>query len=307
MSNGLKERQVGNVRRRPGNSRTESWTEGRAAWGTDVWQPASPATLDQGLGTLNPAAVPTTAFLHCQQPTSGSASSGAAFDLPTIAAQAVPATVQVLTAHGAGSGFLAHPNGLVVTARHVVEEGWHSLRHVDVRLETVPGRPEVVPAVVCRSHRALDYALLWLLADGPFPTLTIGNPQALRFAEPVLAVGFPVGLVNVVSAGIIANPCQRFRGVDCIQTTADIDHGNSGGPLISVTGVVGITVWGLGQVTAAKFAIPLDYLIEDIDLAIRHGRQTCLNARYCRACGAMDLTPTTWHCRTCGRDARHEE
>ena len=115
-------------------------------------------------------------------------------DLADIAERAIAATVEIMTESGFGSGFLVHPEGLIVTGRHVVQEDGHSLRTVKVKLAD----DRVVDGIVFQSHRQLDFALLWLLADGPFPVLPLGNPQSLRYAQTVLAIGAPSGLSNSI-------------------------------------------------------------------------------------------------------------
>jgi S1-C subfamily serine protease len=217
-------------------------------------------------------------------------------DLADIAESALAATVEVFTESGAGSGFIVHSDGLVVTGRHVVEEDVYSLRSVKVRLAD----NQVIEGIVFRSHRQLDFALLWLLADGPFPTLPIGNPRKLRAAQTVLAIGSPFGLSKTVTKGIVSNPQQKYNRVECIQTDASIDHGNSGGPLVSQDGVVGINLWGLGNLDSGKFAVPMDYLTQDIAEALKYGRNKCLKATYCLACGFTDYGRSTWYCRNCG-------
>ncbi|MBF0093770.1 MAG: trypsin-like peptidase domain-containing protein [Alphaproteobacteria bacterium] len=210
---------------------------------------------------------------------------------------AVSGVVQVVTPDGTGSGFLIHPDGLVVTARHVVGNE----RGAAVRL--FPQRPEErkIGAMVFRSHSHLDYALMWLLADGPFPFLRIGAPMKLRHAQTVYAIGSPAGLVNTVSRGIVSNPQGQFKGVTCVQTDAAIDHGNSGGPLITEEGeAVAVTLWGYGQFDAAKFCVPLDYLTTDIVTAAGYGRERCLAASYCVTCGFTEYDEPTWFCRNCG-------
>ena len=216
--------------------------------------------------------------------------------------KAVAATVQVLTRSGSGSGFIVHPEGLVITARHVVnnEEGY-SLRHVKVRMSSNKDPEELLDAVVFRSHRQLDYALLWLQPEGGYPTMKIGNPAALRHAQTVYAVGSPAGMTNTVSRGIVSNPLALFTQIECIQTDAAVDHGNSGGPLITENGeAIGINVWGLGKFDALKFAVPVDYLKKDIEQAIALGKQKCLDGTYCPACGFLDASDPTWFCRNCG-------
>lgn len=217
-------------------------------------------------------------------------------DFSDIAEYALSATVEVLTNSGSGSGFVIHTNGLVVTGRHVVEEDGYSLRKVQIRFSD----ERTFDGIVFRSHRQLDFALIWLLADGPFPTLKIGDPKNLRHAQTVLAIGAPSGLRNTVTRGIVSNPNQDFRFIECIQTDASIDHGNSGGPLVNYDGVVGITLWGLGNVDSAKFAVPIDYLTEDIQSAVNLGTARCLKATYCPACGYNDYSQPTWYCRNCG-------
>ncbi|HMP40894.1 MAG TPA: trypsin-like peptidase domain-containing protein, partial [Roseiflexaceae bacterium] len=127
-------------------------------------------------------------------------------DLPTIAAAGLAATVEIFTSRGLGSGFIVHPEGLVVTARHVIDDGSLSLRDVHVRLNAGTVRDVVIEGVIFRSHRPLDYALLWLTEGGPYPYLPLGKPGKLRHADTVVAIGSPSGLSNTVSAGIISNP-----------------------------------------------------------------------------------------------------
>ncbi|MBI1800400.1 MAG: trypsin-like peptidase domain-containing protein [Chloroflexi bacterium] len=215
----------------------------------------------------------------------------------------VDAVVEVATKGTIGSGFIIHPDGLVVTGRHVVEEDGVALRLVKVRLFPEKANEKTVDGVVFCSHSRLDFALLWLQADGPFPVLSIGDPQKLRYAQPVLAIGCPAGMPNVVSRGIISNPNASYRQVQCIQTDAAIDHGNSGGPLVTEQGeVVGINLWGIGSFDAAKFAVPIDYLTDDIAAALQHGRKACLEAAYCLHCGYTDYDRPAKHCRNCGAE-----
>jgi S1-C subfamily serine protease len=214
---------------------------------------------------------------------------------------AVAATVEVFTESGNGSGFIVHPDGLIVTARHVVDEDGVSARVVEVRLFADQPNEQTVKAVVFRSHRQLDFALLWLAADGSFPIMPIGDPQLLRAAQTVFAIGNPAGMPHTVSKGIVSNPNAHFKHVPCIQTDTAIDHGNSGGPLVTESGeVVGITLWGMGQFDAAKFVVPIDYVTSDIQQAIEHGRNKCIRATYCQACGYTEYDSPTWFCRNCG-------
>jgi serine protease Do len=188
-----------------------------------------------------------------------------------------------------------------VTGRHVVEEDGVALRVVKIRLFPDEANKQEMDAVVFCSHRQLDFALLWLLAEGPFPFLPMGDPQTLRRAQTVYAIGCPAGMPSVVSRGIVSNPKARYRLIDCVQTDAAIDHGNSGGPLVTENGeVVAINLWGIGSFDAAKFAVPIDYLTDDIEMALQNGRNECLNATCCPLCGYTHYDRSTWYCRNCG-------
>jgi S1-C subfamily serine protease len=215
--------------------------------------------------------------------------------------RAVAATVEVFTESGTGSGFIIHPKGLVVTGRHVVEENGLALRVVKIRLFPDKANEQIVNGVVFCSHRHMDFALVWLLAEGPFPALSMGDPQKLRHAQTVFAIGCPAGLSSVVSRGIVSNPEAHYRHVRCIQTDAAIDHGNSGGPLVTEDGeVVGINLWGIGSFDAAKFAVPIDYLTDDIEKALQSGPNKCLKAICCPLCGYTHYNGSTWYCQNCG-------
>lgn len=215
--------------------------------------------------------------------------------------QAVDGTVVVLVADGTGSGFVVHESGLVVTAKHVVEDGGQTQREVCVRLFSGLHDFRDVSATVFRFHRSLDYALMWLSAGGPYPSLPLGDPATLRHAQTVYAVGSPAGLARTVSRGIVSNPVARQRNIDYIQTDAAIDHGNSGGPLVDSNGrVVGMTVWGIGSYDAAKFAVPIDYMRADIEDALARGRETCLSVPLCWHCGTPEFEKPIWFCRNCG-------
>ena len=235
---------------------------------------------------------------------STSASSPPSESLDPIA-RAIQATVEVATDIGTGSGFIVHADGLVITARHVVDgRDRRSLRTVKVRLAPEREGERILEGAVFRSHHLLDYALLWLMANGPFPTLPLSEPQKLRHAQTIFAIGSHAGHPNTVSRGIVSNPNGHFHKLECIQTDAAIDHGNSGGPLVTEEGqAVGINLWGIGQFAAAKFSLPIDYLSADIEQALRFGRNRCLQANYCLVCGWLDDAEATWYCRNCGAQA----
>jgi serine protease Do len=135
-----------------------------------------------------------------------------------------------------GSGFIIRADGLIVTNRHVV----NGALKIHVRLPD--GRD--VPAKLLGADAVTDIALLKVSA-GNLPALRLGTSQSISVGDPVIAIGNPFGLGQSVSAGIISARGRTLEDdpyIDFLQTDAAINHGNSGGPLMSPDGtVVGVT------------------------------------------------------------------
>lgn len=151
-----------------------------------------------------------------------------------------------------GSGFIIDPKGLMVTNNHVIE----GAEKIKVRLA---GGKEYEAEIKGRDPKT-DLALLQIKGPGPFPYLTLGDSDAIRVGDWVLAVGNPFGLGHTVTQGIIsakgrvigAGPYDNF-----LQTDAAINPGNSGGPLLNLKGeVVGVNTAIVATGQGIGFAIP---------------------------------------------------
>ena len=137
---------------------------------------------------------------------------------------------------GLGSGVVLDPDGYIVTNHHVVDGA------DDVMVQIV-GRGEM-PAEIVGTDPATDLALLRVESDGALPHVALGDSDAVRVGEDVIAVGNPFGLGGTVTRGIVS-ATQRDVGSgpysDFIQTDAAINRGNSGGPLFNMQGeVIGV-------------------------------------------------------------------
>jgi serine protease Do len=175
------------------------------------------------------------------------------------------AVVQVRTPTGLGSGFVIHPSGYVVTNQHVIS-GEHKIsvtlfRQGDHELEQ--HHFTRVRIVALDPHT--DLALL-KIEDGDnhdFATVPLGSYHELRQGQPVFAVGSPLGLDRTVSEGIISLTNRFIEGRLLIQTTTEVNPGNSGGPLFNLRGeVIGVNdlkLIGLG-VEGLNFAIQVSTL-----------------------------------------------
>ncbi len=136
-----------------------------------------------------------------------------------------------------GSGFLAAPNGVVVTSFHIVQDS----EQVVVKL--LDGRK--FSSRVIRGDVRSDLAVILVDTHGAaLPFLELGDSDAMEIGDRVLAVGAPFGLTGSVTHGIISGKGRDLNlnlFEDFLQTDAAINPGNSGGPLVNLEGkVVGI-------------------------------------------------------------------
>lgn len=129
-----------------------------------------------------------------------------------------------------GSGVIVEANGTVVTNNHVIEGA------DDIKIALSDGR-EFPCKVVLRDDR-VDLAVLKIDTKESFPTLPIGNSDAVEVGDLVLAIGNPFGVGQTVTSGIVSalarNQVVRNEFGFFIQTDASINPGNSGGALMNM-------------------------------------------------------------------------
>ena len=178
---------------------------------------------------------------------------------------------------GGGSGFIVHPDGLVLTNKHVVFDPDSEYTVIMSDLKEYSGK------VVARDP-ITDIAVVKINATG-LPTARLGNSSKLEPGQTVMAIGNALGLFsNTVSKGIISGLARRIsaslgsggemehlRGV--LQTDVAINQGNSGGPLVDLNGeVVGINTAIIYGAQNIDFSIPINWAKEDLEDIIKHGR-----------------------------------
>ena len=137
---------------------------------------------------------------------------------------------------GLGSGVIVSPDGYILTNNHVVE----GADQIEVTLAdgreakaTLVGRDPDTDLAVLRIH----------LAD--LPVITFGNDANAHVGDVVLAIGYPFGVGQTVTQGIISALGRTQLGINTfenfIQTDAAINPGNSGGALVDANGnLIGI-------------------------------------------------------------------
>ena len=186
-----------------------------------------------------------------------------------------------LEEYASGSGFIVSENGYVLTNAHVVT----GAAAVDVLFSD----GEKTPALVVGTDVTTDIAVLKMEGED-YPALPIGDSNALRVGEYVIAIGNPLSayeLYGTVTFGIISATAREIN-IDgfvntYLQTDAAINFGNSGGPLINMAGQV-IGMNSAKSITAGYdtqgnaisaegigFALPIQNVIEIANVILREG------------------------------------
>ena len=179
----------------------------------------------------------------------------------------VTSEIQTMTPFGTqqgraiGTGFVVRSDGYILTNHHVVANA----SSVSV---TLPNG-DVHPATIVAQDEEHDLAVLKIDADR-LPALTLGDSNDVQIGETVVAIGFALDLSGgpTVTSGIVSSldrsvNVQDTTGPrsyrDLVQTDAALNHGNSGGPLVTLDGrVIGVNVAGGDGVENIGFAIPID-------------------------------------------------
>ena len=116
-------------------------------------------------------------------------------------------------------------------------------------------------------------ALLKIESAQDLPTVKLGDSDALKVGQWVVAIGSPFGLEHTVTAGIVSAKGRVIGSGpydDFIQTDASINPGNSGGPLLNLKGeVIGINTAIIASGQGIGFAIPVN-LAKDIIVALKN-------------------------------------
>jgi S1-C subfamily serine protease len=177
-----------------------------------------------------------------------------------------------------GSGFVISKAGYVVTNYHVVA-GAGSVQVSFSNNESMRAR-------IVGSDPSTDLSVLQVNANSRALTpLVLGDSDAVRVGDAVIAIGNPFGLSRTVTAGIVSALQRQITSPNqytidhVIQTDAAINHGNSGGPLLNPRGeVIGVNAQIDTGSTGAQgnvgigFAIPSNTVKNVVAQLIKHGK-----------------------------------
>jgi len=207
--------------------------------------------------------------------------------LVTLFENVSPGTVAIFTDQGQGSGFVYDGQGHIITNYHVIE----GAATVEVRFTS--GFMSYGKVIATD----LDSDLAVVKVDAPaaeLHPLPLGDSDALKVGQTVIAIGNPFGLNSTMTVGVVSalgrllesvhNTAsgQPFSAGDIIQTDAAINPGNSGGPLFNINGeVIGInrairtesaTVSGQPVNSGIGFAISINIVKRVVPVLISDGK-----------------------------------
>ncbi len=149
-----------------------------------------------------------------------------------IAARSTSSIVTVRSPTGLGTGFIVKKEGWIATNFHVVA-GASEL------VVATPDQREFPVIEVLAADRLHDLAVLRVEAD--LGALVLGDSDAVRAGDSVVAIGHPLGLEDTVSNGLVSAVRVIDPELTVLQISAPIAPGSSGGPLFSERGeVIGV-------------------------------------------------------------------
>lgn len=165
-----------------------------------------------------------------------------------------------------GAGVIVHPDGIIVTNAHI----GHKADTIKITLNT----EEILFAQPIRIVNDLDLLLLKINTGRPLPFVQLADSDKIALKDDVITIGNSTLLKNTISGGRVigigVNRKLKHTGkhrTDLIQTTVNLYHGDSGGPLFDRYGrLIGLMTADEGTADHSSFAIPSNkikkYLIE---------------------------------------------
>ncbi len=210
-----------------------------------------------------------------------------------------PSTVLILAYHDSGysygTGFFIRSDGYIATNYHVLGS------HENYQVQLYSG--EILNARLVGYREAEDLAVL-KISGNQYPTVQIGNSDALSVGETAIAIGNPSGttaswtttqgIVSALERIVTLNGEDYYAEIKMIQTDAAVNVGNSGGPLCNNRGeVIGIVSRKLTDYENIGFALPINGAMEMLNAIVETGSADAVVSSFSRVRPQIGLTGQT--------------
>jgi len=201
-----------------------------------------------------------------------------------------------------GTGFIVDKAGFILTNHHVVDKA----TKITVRLED----KSEYQAKVIGSDDDTDLAVIKIDVGRDLVVAKLGNSDAVKVGDWVLAIGSPFTLDHTVTHGIISakgrdqlpGETQTKGFQPFLQTDAAINPGNSGGPLVNMAGeVIGINTAIISETRQSAglgFALPSNVAVKVYNQLVQGGKVTrggigiqYTSSQEAKDCRALGLQP----------------
>lgn len=193
---------------------------------------------------------------------------------PPAAPQKTPSTAEVVEkikpsvvlievgrsdSSGSGTGFFLSDDGYIATNYHVVEGA------MQIRVTLYDGRAMSAELI---GYRAEDDLAIIKIPGTKYPPLAIGDSDVLMAGDVAIAVGNPggaeggwtttKGIISATNRILSVEEASYFSEMKMLQTDAQVNPGNSGGPLCNEKGeVIGIITRKMSDYEGMGYAIPI--------------------------------------------------
>ncbi len=200
-----------------------------------------------------------------------------ALTVAEVAEQVNPGTVLIYAADdvssGYGTGFFVRTDGCIVTNYHIVE----GAKKITVTLYS----GEELEAETLWYSSVDDLAVIKVDGTG-YPTLKIGNSDEVSVGDTAIAIGNPAGnlcpwtttqgIISAVEREVTVEGLRSIADLTMLQTDAQVNPGNSGGPLCNDRGeVIGIVARKMTDYEGLGLAIPINGAMELVNAYLNTG------------------------------------
>lgn len=200
--------------------------------------------------------------------------------------------VQIATPYTGGTGFCLLNQRVIVTNAHVVRDNKNVVVITQNRLRYL--------SELVFLDEKYDIAFLSLPENIADHDLELCQDCLLSEGDEIIALGHPFGLKFTATRGIISNIDYSQNNTRYIQHDASLNPGNSGGPIIDSNGkIIGINAYILAGANNMSYALPVEYLIKDLNSFENMGKIRCVKCSSCETIvkeGSEEIT----QCPSCG-------